>query len=91
MNALNDEYLLSEEAAIKQQLEELKSRVTQLHDDIPCLKQCSRLSDFLQKMYEIRLGLNQLEQEPVTDPSQMLYLSEYKSSGRGRPCTLQAE
>jgi len=54
---------MSEEAAIKQQLEELKSRVTQLHDDIPCLKQCSRLSDLLQKMYEIRVGLNQLEQD----------------------------
>ena len=63
MNALNDEHLLSEEAAIKQQLEELKSRVTQLHDGIPCLKQCSHLSDLLQKMYEIRLGLNQLEQD----------------------------
>ncbi len=63
MNGLNDEYLMSEEAAIKQQLEELKSRVTQLHDDIPCLKQCSRLSDLLQKMYEIRVGLNQLEQD----------------------------
>jgi DNA integrity scanning protein DisA with diadenylate cyclase activity len=51
------------ETAIKQQLEELKSRVTQLHDDIPCLKQCSRLNDLLQKMYEIRVGLNQLEQD----------------------------
>ena len=49
--------------AIKQQLEELKSRVSQLHDDIPCLKQCSRLSDLLQKMYEIRVGLSQLEQD----------------------------
>lgn len=54
---------MSEETAIKQQLEELKSRVTQLHDDIPCLKQCSRLNDLLQKMYEIRVGLNQLEQD----------------------------
>ena len=54
---------MSDEATIKQQLEELKSRVTQLHDDIPCLKQCSRLSDLLQKMYEIRVGLNQLEQD----------------------------
>ena len=58
-----DEYLMSEEAAIKQQLEELKSRVTKLHNDIPCLKQCPRLSDLLQKMYEIRVGLNQLEQD----------------------------
>ena len=63
MNELNDEYILSEEEAIKEQLEELKSRVTQLHNDIPCLKQCSRLSDLLQKMYEIRVGLNQLEQD----------------------------
>ncbi len=54
---------MSEEAAIKQQLEELKSRVTQLHHDIPCLKQCSRLSNLLQKMYEVRVGLNQLEQD----------------------------
>jgi len=63
VNRLNDEYLMSEEAAITRQLEELKSRVTRLHDDIPCLKQCSRLSDLLQKMYEIRVGLNQLEQD----------------------------
>ncbi len=63
MNRHNDEYLMSEEAAIKQQLEELKSRVTQLHDGIPGLKQCSRLSDLLQKMYEVRVGLNQLEQD----------------------------
>jgi len=54
---------MSEEAAIKEQLEELKSRVTQLHDDIPCLEHCSRLSDLLQKMYEIRVGLNQIEQD----------------------------
>jgi DNA integrity scanning protein DisA with diadenylate cyclase activity len=63
LNGLNGKYLLSEEAAIKQQLEELKSRVTQLHDDIPCLKQCSRPSDLLQKMYEIRVVLSQLEQD----------------------------
>ena len=62
MNGQNDDHLLSEERAIKQQLEELKSRVTQLHNEIPCLKQCSRLRDFLQIMYEIRLGLNLSEQ-----------------------------
>ena len=48
---------------IKQHLEELKSRVTQLHDEIPFLKQCPRLGDLLQKMYEIRVGLKQLEQD----------------------------
>ena len=63
MNGLNDEYLSSEEKAVKEQLEELKSRVTLLHNDISGLKQCSRLSDLLQKMYEIRVGLNQLEQD----------------------------
>ena len=63
MNGLKDECLMSEEAAIREQLEELRSRVTQLHDDIPCLKQCPRLSDLLQKMYEIRVGLSQLEQD----------------------------
>ena len=62
MNGLKNEYILSEEDAIKQQLEELKSKVTKLHNDITCLKQCSRLSNLLQKMYEIREGLNQLEQ-----------------------------
>ena len=60
---LDDEYLISEEETIKRQLEELKSRVTQLHDCIPGLKRCSRLSDLLQKMYEIRVELNQLEQD----------------------------
>ena len=62
MDRPNDEDILSEEEAIKEQLEELKSRVTQLHEGIPCLKQCSQLSNLLQKMYEIREGLNQFEQ-----------------------------
>ncbi len=62
MNEPTNEDILSEEEAIKGQLEELKSSVTRLHNDIPCLKQCSRLGDLLQKMYEIRAGLNQLEQ-----------------------------
>jgi len=47
---------------IKEKLEDLKSRVTQLHNDIPSMKACSRLSDLLQKIYEIRVELNQLEQ-----------------------------
>jgi len=62
VNELTNEDILSEEEAIKEQLAELKSRVTRLHNDIPCLKQCSRLGDLLQKIYEIRAGLNQLEQ-----------------------------
>jgi len=63
VNRANNVYILSEEEAIKEQLEELKSRVTQLHNDIKCLRQCSRLSNLLGKMYEIREGLNQLEQD----------------------------
>jgi len=60
VNRVNNVYILSEEEAIKEQIEELKSRVTQLHNDIKCLRQCSRLSNLLGKMYEIREGLNQL-------------------------------
>ena len=62
MDSPNDEDILSEEETIKEKLEELKSMVTQLHEGIPCLKQCSHLSSLLQKMYEIREGLNQFEQ-----------------------------
>lgn len=61
MNGLNNNGILSEEAAIKEQLEELKSKVTKLRNDMPCLKQCSRLGNLLQKTYEIREGLNQFE------------------------------
>jgi diadenylate cyclase len=62
VNGLTNKDILSEEETIKEKLEELKSRVTQLHEDIPCLKQCSHLSNLLQKLYEIREGLNHLEQ-----------------------------
>ena len=62
MNGLTNEDILSEEEAIKEQLDDIKSRVAKLHNDIKCLKQCSRLSNLLQKMYEIREGLDQLEQ-----------------------------
>ncbi len=57
-----DEDTGTEEGMLKEQLEELKSRVTQIRNDVPCLRQCSRLNDLLQEMYEIRLGLNQIEQ-----------------------------
>jgi DNA integrity scanning protein DisA with diadenylate cyclase activity len=62
MDGPNSIDILSEEEAIKEQLEELKARTTQLHEGIPCLRQCSRLSSLLQKIYEIREGLNRLEQ-----------------------------
>lgn len=53
---------MSRDEAISEKLEELKFRITQLHEGIPFLKQCSCLSIFLQKLYQIREGLNQLEQ-----------------------------
>jgi diadenylate cyclase len=62
VNRLNGENTLSEEAVIKEKLEEIKSRVSQLHSDIPSMKQCSCLIGLLQKMYEIRVELKQLEQ-----------------------------
>ena len=62
MDSPNNKDIWSEEEAIKEKLEDLKSRIIQLRKGIPYLKQCSRLSDLLQKMYEIRMGLNQLEQ-----------------------------
>jgi uncharacterized protein (TIGR00159 family) len=54
--------ILSEEDAIKEKLEDLKRQVMHLHKGITCLKQCSLLSYLLQKLYEIREGLYQLEQ-----------------------------
>ena len=57
-----DKEILRGEKAVNEQLEELKSRVTLLHKEIPCLNQCAHLSSLLQKMYEIREGLNLLEQ-----------------------------
>jgi DNA integrity scanning protein DisA with diadenylate cyclase activity len=62
VNGLNGENTLSEETVIKEKLEEIKSRVSQLRSDIPSMKQCSCLIGLLQKMYEIRVELKQLEQ-----------------------------
>ena len=63
MNSQDDKHILSEEETIKKELDDLRSRVTNLHNLLPCLKQCSHLSNLLQKVYEIREGLNQLEQK----------------------------
>ena len=43
------------------QLEALKTRINAIHADIPCLTESLGLSILLQKLYEIREGLNQLE------------------------------
>ena len=62
METQNNNIILREEDRIKHELEDLRSRVMNLHNLLPCLKQCSHLSNLLQKVYEIREGLNQLEQ-----------------------------
>lgn len=61
MNTQDSKIILSEEE-IKGELADLKTRVINLYSLLPCLKQCSRLSDHLQRIYEIREGLNLLEQ-----------------------------
>ncbi|MBW2171959.1 MAG: DNA integrity scanning protein DisA nucleotide-binding domain protein [Deltaproteobacteria bacterium] len=62
MNPIDNQALLSEEEAIKEKLEDLRSRIAQVHEGLESVKECSRLSNFLQKLYEIREGVNQLEQ-----------------------------
>ena len=62
MKPQNNNIILREEDRVRNELEDLRSRVMNLHNLLPCLKQCSHLSNLLQKVYEIREGLNQLEQ-----------------------------
>ena len=62
VNPLKNEDKLIEEKAFKEKLEELKRRIGHLYEIIPSLKQCSHLSDHLQEVFELREGLNQIEQ-----------------------------
>jgi DNA integrity scanning protein DisA with diadenylate cyclase activity len=62
MNQPNNESMLSEEEAFKGSLEELKGRLSRLQQSISGLNECSHLNNLLQKIYEIRDGLNNLEQ-----------------------------
>jgi DNA integrity scanning protein DisA with diadenylate cyclase activity len=62
MNRPYNQDLLSEEETIKEKLEDLRSRIAQVHEGLESVEECSRLSNFLQKLYEIREALNQLEQ-----------------------------
>lgn len=55
------ETLLNEEGQIMDQVEALKSRILRIQADVPCLKESVALGSLLQKLYEIREGLNQLE------------------------------
>ena len=61
INPLNNENGPIEEEGFKEKLEELKSRLDRLYEIMPYLKQCSHLNNYLQEVFELREGLNQLE------------------------------
>ncbi len=54
--------MLTEEEVFKRELEDLKRRLTSLRESLSSLNQCSQLSNILRRVYEIREGLNNLEQ-----------------------------
>jgi DNA integrity scanning protein DisA with diadenylate cyclase activity len=54
--------LLIEEEVVQEKIESLKEQVARLYEALPCTRQCSQLSNILQKLYELREGINQLEQ-----------------------------
>ena len=58
----NNGNILSEEEALKEKLEDLRSRLIHLCQILPCMKQCNHLSHLLQEVFKLREGLNQLEQ-----------------------------
>ena len=60
MDPPNNENILGEEA-VKEKLENLKNGLVKLYNTLPGLKQCSNFSNLLQKTYELREELNQLE------------------------------
>ena len=61
MDPPNNENILSEKA-INEKLENLKGGFIKLYNTLPGLKQCSNFSNLLQKTYEFREEINQLEQ-----------------------------
>ena len=50
---------MSEEEVFEEKLEDLKDSLINLYEILPCLKQCSYLSNHLQEVFELREGLNQ--------------------------------
>jgi len=62
MDPINHANILSEEEKIKERLESLRRQLIYLHEELPCLTQCSYLGNLLQKLYEIREEINQFEQ-----------------------------
>ena len=61
MNQIDNNQISIEEKIIKEKLEDLKFRVAHLCEALPCMTQCSDLSSILQRIYELREGLKQLE------------------------------
>ena len=62
VNQPNNKDMLVEEEVFKDGLENLRGRLTSLKDSLSGLNQCSHLSNLLQKIHEVRDGLNNLEQ-----------------------------
>ncbi|MBN1615620.1 MAG: DNA integrity scanning protein DisA nucleotide-binding domain protein [Deltaproteobacteria bacterium] len=62
MEILTSKDAMSRDEAVRKKIAELKSRVSELAKGIPFLKHCSRLSFFLQGIYQVREVINQLEQ-----------------------------
>jgi uncharacterized protein (TIGR00159 family) len=62
MNQASKDSLLIQEETVQEKIETLKDQVTRLYKTLPCTRQCSQLSNILQKLYELREGINQLEQ-----------------------------
>jgi len=52
----------SEEGVFREKLEALRSQVAQIRDGALCLEKCSHLNDLLQRIYEVQMGLDQIEQ-----------------------------
>ncbi len=61
MESKEEAAALHNQNLLMDQLEALKTRIMGIHADIPCLKEHLELSNLLQKLYEIREKLNQLE------------------------------
>ena len=62
MDQINHADIFSEEETIKEKLESLRRQLVYLHEALPCFTQCSYLGNLLQKLYEIREEITQLEQ-----------------------------
>lgn len=62
MGYVGDEIPLNREKAFQEEIEDLKGRLMRLQEVLPELKECSQLHDLMQKIFEMRESVNQLEQ-----------------------------